>query len=75
MIPITRKPEEYAELIDYEYHGTTTHVPMPTGKRAAQFAPFAALSGMDEKYEEENRVSHVFELENQPLDLDSPDEM
>ena len=53
MIPEIRKPEDYSDIIDHEYKGTTTHTPMPVEKRAAQFSPFAALTGMEEKIEEE----------------------
>ena len=38
----------YEDIIDMPHHVSTRHRPMPIGKRAAQFAPFAALSGHDE---------------------------
>ena len=57
MIPEKRKPEDYADIIDYEYHGTTTHVPMPMEKRAAQFSPFAALTGLGARFNEEMRYT------------------
>lgn len=53
-----RKTDDHADIINLEYHGTTTHVPMPMEKRAAQFSPFAALTGMDEKIDEEIRYSN-----------------
>ena len=43
--------------LSYDYHGTTTHVPMPMEKRAAQFSPFAALTGLGDKIDEEMRFT------------------
>ncbi len=48
--------DDYSDIIDLAYHGTTTHVPIPPEKRAAQFSPFAALKGLEECYEEEIRM-------------------
>ena len=54
---IQRKTDDYADIIDLEYHGTITHIPMPMEKRAAQFSPFAALTGLGDKYDEEMRYT------------------
>ncbi len=51
----TRSTEDYSDIIDIEYHGTMTHAPMPMEKRATQFSPFAALSGMGEMFDESMR--------------------
>ena len=48
--PITQPGEAiewapYADIIDLPHHESTTHPRMSARDRAAQFAPFAALSG------------------------------
>lgn len=35
----------YDDIIDHFHHVSKNHPPMPTADRAAQFAPFAALTG------------------------------
>ena len=45
---ITRKIEDYAEIINIPRPEPKFHRRMPMIKRAAQFAPFAALSGHHE---------------------------
>lgn len=42
---------DYDELIDLSPPVSRTHHPMPRADRAAQFAPFAALSGHAEAVE------------------------
>ncbi len=59
MLRETRKLEDYADILDYEWHGTVTHTPMPMSKRAAQFSPFAALSGLGDRFDEEMRYTDV----------------
>ncbi len=39
--------EKYAAIINLPYRGSPTRPKMPPGQRAAQFAPFAALTGYD----------------------------
>ncbi|MCQ2419317.1 MAG: hypothetical protein MJ085_05965 [Clostridia bacterium] len=39
--------ERYADLIDQPHHVSKKHPQMSNRDRAAQFAPFAALSGYD----------------------------
>lgn len=43
----TRQPgvERYADIIDLPHHTSAKHPPMSAEQRAAQFAPFAALTG------------------------------
>ena len=36
---------KYDDIIDLEHHRSQKHPPMPEADRAAQFAPFAALTG------------------------------
>ena len=45
----------YADIIDLPHHRSRKHPPMSLHDRAAQFAPFAALSGYDEMIDEESR--------------------
>ena len=38
-------PHRYDDIIDLPHHVSSSHPPMPLRDRAAQFAPFAALTG------------------------------
>lgn len=38
----------YDDIIDLPHHSSPTHPPMSMSNRAAQFAPFAALTGYDD---------------------------
>ncbi len=40
--------EEYSDIINLPHHVSKYHRPMPPAMRAAQFAPFAALTGFDD---------------------------
>lgn len=42
----------YDDIIDLPHHVSKNHKPMPMLNRAAQFAPFAALSGYSEAIDE-----------------------
>lgn len=44
---------KYDDMIYMKHPVSKTHPPMPIRDRAAQFAPFAALSGHKEALEEE----------------------
>lgn len=49
--------DNYDDIIHCEHHVSKKHPQMPMKNRAAQFAPFAALTGYDEaiaETEEEN---------------------
>lgn len=39
---------KYSDIIDHERHSSDVHPHMPIEDRAAQFAPFAALTGLDD---------------------------
>lgn len=41
-------PEKYQAILHLPHHVSAKHPPMAREKRAAQFAPFAALTGYDE---------------------------
>lgn len=38
----------YDDIINLPHHVSTEHLPMPLEARAAQFAPFAALTGFED---------------------------
>ena len=39
---------KYADILDMPHHVSERHPRMARGDRAAQFAPFAALTGLDD---------------------------
>lgn len=41
----TRKIEDYTDIINLPHHQSKIHPPMSLENRAAQFAPYAALTG------------------------------
>jgi hypothetical protein len=43
---MVREEEEYQDIINHPHHVSTKHPPMSMHDRAAQFAPFDALSGI-----------------------------
>ena len=47
--------DEYADIIDLERPVSEKHPPMPRANRAAQFSPFAALTGYDDLIREAER--------------------
>lgn len=49
--------EEYEDIINLPHHVSKRHAPMPMLGRAAQFAPFAALTGYDDAIREEGRLT------------------
>lgn len=48
---------KYDDIIDLPHHVSKTHPPMPLSDRAAQFAPFAALTGHHEAVKETARLT------------------
>ena len=62
--------ENYDDIINLPHHVSKNHKPMPLINRAAQFAPFAALTGYDAAIYEaarltENRIELTDYLNNQ----------
>ena len=47
----------YDDIIDLPHHRSKTHPPMPVADRAAQFAPFAALTGYEDMIKEAARLT------------------
>lgn len=48
---------KYEDIIHLPHHKSAKHPPMPMEKRAAQFSPFAALSGYEEAIRESARTT------------------
>ena len=48
---------KYDDIINLPHHVSSIRTPMPMESRAAQFAPFAALSGHDEAINETARLT------------------
>ena len=46
----------YDDIINLQHHVSSKRKPMSLYNRAAQFAPFAALTGYDEQINEEGRI-------------------
>ena len=57
-----RDPHRYDDIIHLPHHQSTERKHMSLHDRAAQFAPFAALSGYEEAIAEEVRANHESEL-------------
>ena len=49
--------EKYEAIIDLPHHVSQKHPPMPKTDRAAQFAPYSALSGYEDAVEETARLT------------------
>ncbi len=49
--------QRYNDIIHFPHHRSLTHPPMSGHSRAAQFAPFAALTGYDDKVTEAARLT------------------
>ena len=49
--------EEYSDIFDRPHHVSTKHPQMSRLNRAAQFSPFAALTGYDDLVKESARVT------------------
>ena len=57
---------KYDDIIDMSHYRSAHRTPMPLENRAAQFAPFAALSGHDEAICETSRITDSYiELSNE----------
>ncbi len=52
-----RSIEEYEDILELERPASRTHSPMPIRERAAQFAPFASLTGFGDLVDEKARVT------------------
>ena len=60
--------EQYKDIIDIPHHVSKTRPQMPMSDRAAQFAPFAALTGYDAAIKETGRLTDErIELDEEAL--------
>lgn len=50
-------PGKYDDIINCPHHVSEKRAPMPIANRAAQFSPFAALTGYDAAIEETGRLT------------------
>lgn len=55
---------KYDDMLDMPHHVSTVHPPMSISNRAAQFAPFAALTGYDDA------ISETARLTDEKIELD-----
>lgn len=61
---------QYDDIIDMPHHVSEKHVQMSMMNRAAQFAPFAALTGYESAIKETARVTDEFiELDDNSKDI------
>ncbi len=59
----------YGDIIDLPHHTSKTHPRMPVQERAAQFSPFAALTGYEDAVAEAGRLTAArIELEEDRLE-------
>ena len=52
--------EDYSDIINLPHHVSRNHPPMPMMNRAAQFAPFAALTGYEAVIQETGLLTDEF---------------
>ena len=53
---------KYSDIINLPHYVSSKHSPMPIRDRAAQFAPFAALTGHEEAMKETaDRMRNVYD--------------
>ncbi len=54
---VNDKPQDYSDIIDLPHHQSRVHPRMSLLNRAAQFAPFAALTGYGDAIDEAARLT------------------
>ena len=59
--------EKYRDMIDLPYPGESKHTRMPVRDRAAQFAPFAALTGFGAVLKETERITGFYWKNRNPV--------
>ena len=65
-----KKPHPYEDILHLPPHVSTVHPHMSLHDRAAQFSPFAALTGYDEEIDEAARLtSDRLELDEAQMEL------
>lgn len=63
---------KFEDIIDHPHHVSKTRLQQPLMARAAQFSPFAALTGYDDEVQETARLTDMFAVmtEDQSAVLD-----
>ena len=65
------RTHDYDDIIDMPHHQSRKHAHMGMRNRAAQFMPFAALTGYDDVIERTTRSTvDAVEQANAPVDLE-----
>lgn len=65
--------DDYSDIIDLPHHISKTHPQMSMDARAAQFAPFAALTGYEDAVKETARqVDTMMDTEETIEDPEAP---
>lgn len=69
------RDDDYSDIIDLSRPTIPSHPPMPARDRAAQFAPFAALTGFYDEIEKTRRAVEQAqaEAENPSAEGESPE--
>ena len=63
------RENDYEDMINLPHHISANHLPMPVEDRAAQFAPFSALTGYEDAVRETGRMT----CERKELEEDAKD--
>ncbi len=58
----------YDDIINMPHHVSKKRKPMSLKNRSAQFAPFSALKGYQEKINEINRINDIININDDKLD-------
>lgn len=58
----------YDDIINMPHHVSKKRKPMSLKNRSAQFAPFSALKGYQEKINEITRINDIININNDKLD-------
>ncbi|MBQ2097568.1 MAG: hypothetical protein IKP73_02795 [Bacteroidales bacterium] len=62
--------DNYSDIINLPHHVSTRHPQMPMIDRAAQFAPFSALTGLDDAIDEtaQQQIAEIIDSEQLTTD-------
>ena len=58
----------YDDIINMPHHVSKKRKPMSLKNRSAQFAPFSALKGYQEKINEINKINDIININDDKLD-------
>lgn len=64
---MTKEPKDYySDIIDMPHHISAHHAQMPMSNRAAQFSPFAALTGYESAIKDtaDENIKEMLEAEH-----------